>query len=204
MISARGRGELDRAIALFEPALALTRTLGITLPNVLSGLGHAYALAGRLAEALALLESAVAEGGAISDMAVGQAVHVTRLAEASLAAGRGKQAVEGARLALDLARSYKEPANEAFALRLLGEIASRPDCPDAANAEWHYHGALALASELGMRPLLAHYHLDLARLYWRIGSRERAQEHLTSATSMYREMEMRFWLEQAEAELQRP
>jgi hypothetical protein len=39
------------------------------------------------------------------------------------------------------------------------------------------------------------------RLSRRTGKREEAREHLTTATSMYREMDMRFWLEQAEREL---
>jgi len=193
-----GRGELDAAIALFEPALTLTRTLGITLPNVLSGLGHAYALAGRLAEAVALLESAVEERTAISAMGVGQAVYVTRLAEAYLAAGSAERAVEGARLALDLARSYKEPANEAFALSLLGEIALHRDPADVEAAQRHYREALTLAEPRGMRPLVAHCHLGLAKLYRRTGKRQEAQEHLTTATTMYREMGMTYWLEQAE------
>ncbi|HEX6828150.1 MAG TPA: tetratricopeptide repeat protein [Burkholderiales bacterium] len=67
--------------------------------------------------------------------------------------------------------------------------------------ETHYQGALSLASELGMRPLVAHCHLGLGKLYRRTGKREQAQEHLTTATTMYREMDMRFWLEQAEAEV---
>ena len=49
-----------------------------------------------------------------------------------------------------------------------------------------------------MRPLVAHCHLGLGKLYRRTGKREQAQEHLTTATTMYREMDMRFWLEQAE------
>jgi hypothetical protein len=48
-----------------------------------------------------------------------------------------------------------------------------------------------------MRPLVAHCHLGLGKLYRRTGSQELAQEHLGSATAMYREMGMRFWLEQA-------
>jgi uncharacterized protein HemY len=54
---------------------------------------------------------------------------------------------------------------------------------------------------LEMRPLVAHCHLDLGKLYRRTGNRQQAQEHLATATAMYREMDMRFWLEQAEAEL---
>jgi hypothetical protein len=52
-----------------------------------------------------------------------------------------------------------------------------------------------------MRPLLAHCHLGLGKLYRSTGKREQAMEHLTTATTMYRELEMRFWLEQAEAEI---
>ena len=61
--------------------------------------------------------------------------------------------------------------------------------------------ALALAEPRGMRPLIAHCHLGLGKLYRRTGKREQAREHLTTATTMYREMEMRFWLGPAEAEL---
>ena len=79
---------------------------------------------------------------------------------------------------------------------------SRP-IPTASrrSAEAHYREALALAEELGMRPLVAHCHLGLGKLYRRTGKREQAREHLTTATTMYREMDMRFWLEQAEAEM---
>ena len=52
----------------------------------------------------------------------------------------------------------------------------------------------------GQRPVLAHCHLGLGKLFSRTGKREEAAEHLTSATTMYREMDMRFWLEQAEAD----
>jgi len=51
-----------------------------------------------------------------------------------------------------------------------------------------------------MRPLVAHCHLGLGKLYRRTGKREQAQEHLTIATTMYREMGMTYWLEKAEAE----
>ena len=53
-----------------------------------------------------------------------------------------------------------------------------------------------------MRPLITHCHLGLGKLYRRTGKREQAHEHLTTATIMYREMEMAYWLQKAEAELQ--
>jgi hypothetical protein len=61
--------------------------------------------------------------------------------------------------------------------------------------------ALALAGELGMRPLLAHCHVGLGKLYRRTDKRDDAREHLTTATTMYREMGMTYWVEQAEAEI---
>jgi hypothetical protein len=64
----------------------------------------------------------------------------------------------------------------------------------------YYREALALAEPRGMRPLVAHCHLGLGKLSRRTGKREQAQEHLSTATTMYREMDMRFWLETAEKE----
>src|SRR6185503_14708774 len=86
----------------------------------------------------------------------------------------------------------------AHAWHLLGEIATHPDRFDAASGEARYRKALALAEPRGMRPLIAHCHLGLGKLYRRTGSQEQAQEHLTTAATMYREMDMQFWLEQAE------
>lgn len=61
--------------------------------------------------------------------------------------------------------------------------------------------ALALASELGMRPLIAHCHLGLGKLYWRSGERQEAHEHFGTANTMCRETDVRFWLDQAQAEM---
>ena len=47
----------------------------------------------------------------------------------------------------------------------------------------------------------AHCHLGLGKLYRRTGKQQEAQEHLATATTMYREMGMTYWLEQAEAEM---
>jgi tetratricopeptide (TPR) repeat protein len=97
--------------------------------------------------------------------------------------------------------SPSQSGHTAHALHLLGDIATHPDRFDAESGEAHYRKALALAEPRSMRPLVAHCHLGLGKLYRRTGQREQAQDHLTAATTMYREMDMRFWLEQAEAEL---
>jgi hypothetical protein len=61
--------------------------------------------------------------------------------------------------------------------------------------------ALALAEELGMRPLQAHCHLGLGRLYHQTGQREPARTALATAIDLYRALDMTFWLPQAEAAL---
>ena len=71
--------------------------------------------------------------------------------------------------------------------------------PDIALAESYYGQAIELATELGMRPLVAHCHLGLGKLHRRTGDGAKAEEHLTAAATMYREMDMGFWLAQVEA-----
>jgi tetratricopeptide (TPR) repeat protein len=123
------------------------------------------------------------------------------LGEACLLLGRTDDAERLASRALDVARTRNELGDQAWLMRLLGRIASDRDPPELAQAQTHYRAALGLASRLGMGPLLAHCHLGLGTLYSRTGKRPEAQEHLTTATATYREMEMRFWLEQAETEM---
>jgi hypothetical protein len=59
---------------------------------------------------------------------------------------------------------------------------------------------LQLTEALDMRTLVAHRHLGLGRLHRRTGKRQEAQDRLTPAVTMHREMDMQFWLEQAEVE----
>jgi len=99
---------------------------------------------------------------------------------------------------------HKGRGHQGWALRLLGEIASRCDPPDLDQAEAYYRQALALAEELGMRPLVAHCHLGLGKLYRRPSDPAKAEEHLATATAMYREMGMNFWMEKAEAAMGPP
>lgn len=99
----------------------------------------------------------------------------------------------------DAGRARTAAHREAWGLRLLGDIHSRQDPPAAAQAEGVYRQAITLADELGMRPLVARCHLG--SLYRAAGRRTGAQQHLATATAMFREMEMTYWLEQAEAAL---
>ena len=124
---------------------------------------------------------------------------VLPLGRAGLVLGRLDEARRLGGRALEFSPSAS--GRSAHAQHLLGDIATHPDQFDAEHGEAHYRKALALAEPRGMRPLAAHCHLGLGKLYRRTGQREQAREHLTLATTMYREMDMRFWLEQAEAEL---
>jgi hypothetical protein len=67
-------------------------------------------------------------------------------------------------------------------LRLVGHVCDATG--ETQNAQKGFEASLAQASTLGMRPLVAHCHLGLGKLYRRTGKREQAQEHLTTATTM--------------------
>ena len=193
------RGRVEMAVPSLERALEICRTvqLSIMFDGTASALGYAYVLGGRLGEGISLLAHAVQDPAS-----TGTGYHslfLGRLSEAYLLAGRVEEAVAVAERALALSRECGEHGNEAWVLRLLGEIAGHRDPPDAEAAENHYRTALALASERDMHPLVAHCHFGLGNLYQRTRNDERAREHLTSAVTMNREMDMGIYLEGAEA-----
>jgi tetratricopeptide (TPR) repeat protein len=149
---------------------------------------------------LPLLEDVEQRGAAMGTMG-GQSLRVGYVSEAYLLAGRMQAAVQFVGRALDLARARKERGHEAWALRLLGEIVAHQAPPETEPAAHHYRQALALAEELGMRPLQAHCHLGLGTLSAKTDQREPARTELSTAIEMYRAMEMTFWLPQAETAL---
>jgi hypothetical protein len=128
-------------------------------------------------------------------------ITTVQFGEALLRAGRTEEARDVGTRAVVLTSESGERGHEAWAQHLLGETASHRDCRDTAAAEAHYITSMALASELGMRPLVAHCRFSLGKLYGRAGDR-RASEHLRIAMSLFHEMGMRFWFEKAEAEMQ--
>jgi tetratricopeptide (TPR) repeat protein len=123
------------------------------------------------------------------------------LSEAYLLEGRFEEAHALAARVLALAYERLDRGTEAHALRLLGDIAARREPPEVEQAEAYYQQALALAEELGMRPLQAHCHLSLGTLYVKTGQREQARTELSTAIELYHAMDMTFWLPQAEAAL---
>jgi tetratricopeptide (TPR) repeat protein len=196
------QGDLPRALPLLERAVGICQDadLPVWFPLMAAALGTAYILSGRVADAARLLTQALEQSTA-REMVAHQVLCRLPLGEAQLLAGRLEEAHALAERALALARERQERGNQAYALRLLGEIAARRESPASDQAEAYYRQALALADELGMRPLLAHCHLGLGKLYATIGRRAEARNELSTATELYHTMAMTFWLPQAEVAL---
>jgi tetratricopeptide (TPR) repeat protein len=195
-------GELPRAISLLERAVGLCQdgALPSYFPRIAPALGAAYTLGGRAADTIPLLTQAVAQSTATANVHF-ETLCSLSLGEAYLWDGHLEGAQALAARARALACTLQERGNEAYALRLLGEIAAHRDPPDVDRAVAHYRQALALAEELGMRPLQAHCHRGLGTLYAATGQQEQARAALSTAIALYRDMAMTFWLPQTEAAL---
>jgi tetratricopeptide (TPR) repeat protein len=193
---------MRRALIRLERAMGICQEANISVffPRMAAALGAAYILAGRIADALSLLTQAMEQTTTV-EMVGFQALCSLPLGEAHLLASHLEEAQALAERALALTCEHQERSHQAYALRLLGNIAVHHAPLDVNAAAAYYRQAQVLAESLGMRPLVAHCHLGLGKLYQRTSKREQAREHLTTATTMYREMGMPYWLEQAEAEL---
>jgi tetratricopeptide (TPR) repeat protein len=194
------QGDLPRALPLLERAMGLCQDADLPLffPWIAAPLGAAYTLAGRVADAVPLLRQAL-EQATVTGTVIHQALCGLSLGETQMLAGHLEEAHALSEGALVLARAHQEWAHQAYALRLLGEIAVQREPPARDQAEAHYHQALVLTEELGMRPLQAHCHRSLGTLYATIGRLEQARAALSTAIELYRAMAMTFWLPQAEA-----
>src|SRR6266511_3253241 len=197
------QGDFAGAVAPLERGLDLCRTREAPwlLHDFAWALGAAYHGTGRRAEGIALMEDAARGFAGRTAPLAGWPGRVGALGGAYLLDGRLADATRIAQDGLAAARQRGERGVEGQLLRLLGDIAAHPDRVEVDTAEAHYRKALGLAEELGMRPLVAHCHTGLAKLYRRTGKRQEAQEHFGKATAMYREMDMRFWLERVETEM---
>jgi class 3 adenylate cyclase/tetratricopeptide (TPR) repeat protein len=192
---ATARSELELSIAAYR-----TGNIALVLPGMVAASAWVLAQVGEASEALVrfregkqLLERQEARGTIPNPY--------QSLGRAALLLNRLDDAQSLGERAVTYSQSHHGVA--AHALHLLGEIATHPDRFDAASGEAHYRKALALAEPRGMRPLVAHCYLGLCKLYRRTAKERQAQDHLTTAATMYREMSMTFWVEQADNEMKR-
>ena len=185
------QGDVQRAIPVLERAVGLCQDWDIPLlvPGTAAALGLAYALEGRIDEGLALVKHGVEQL-----VAKGRprplAFAVTCFSQAYLLAGR----LEEARQRADAGVSIS-PASTSNAATRPGRCGSwamstaRQPSPEVEPAASHYRQALALAEELGMRPLQAHCHRGLGTLYATIGQQEQARAELSAAIELYHAMD---------------
>src|SRR5262249_18065479 len=133
-------------------------------PRLAAPLGAAYTLGGRVTDAVILLTQAM-ERAVAAESVEEQELCCLSLGAARLLTGHLDEAHTLAGDVLALTRRHLERGNEAYALRLLGDIAAQRASLDSEQTETYYQQALALAEDLGMRPLQAHCHRGLGMLY---------------------------------------
>ncbi len=197
------RGVAAQAISLLERGMKLCQTfdLDIQVPWTASTLGLAYALGGRCELGIEYAEDGVKRGDALG-LPRYQPLRISLLANVYLLAGRCEDAHAAAQRALELARRYQEKGPEAWALYLLAASQKDSPRPQTTPVRDTYLDALRRSETVGMRPLSAHCHLGLGRLYHRTDRDSEAKAKFSQAVDLYRQMDMQYFLKQAESDLQ--
>jgi len=129
-----------------------------------------------------------------------QSMSLVYRSETHLRSGEFEKAAATAERAAQMSLEYRQDAYHAWALWMLGEVSAHCADPNTEAAEARYYESIRSASELGMRPLIAHSYASLAKLYRGSGQRAESSAHFQTATTMYRDMGMTYWLEKAETE----
>jgi tetratricopeptide (TPR) repeat protein len=196
------QGETDKAIPLLERALRICQSASIPVyvPFVASRLGAAHLFAGRVSEGLPYLEQGVENLPTVGRVGF-LSLSMVWLGEGYLLSDRLADASDVAERALQLSRTHKERGHEAWALKLLGDIALHQQPANFEEAEQLYQRAFTLSLELGMRPLQAHCRVGLGRICGACGLLDKARAEFSAAADLYRSMDMTLWLNRADAAL---
>ena len=186
------RGEFANAVPVLESGFRLCEEnyLPIAFPWIAASFAYASGLAGRVAEARALLQRAI-ERAAAMRVLVNQSQRIAWLGELTLLDGCHDEAIRLGQDALELARAHKERGHEAWALRLLGQAHATRGVSGARHAEGYYRQALEIADERGMRPLQAKCHLGLGRALKVLDGQVQPDSHLMRADEIFRQIGMR-------------
>jgi tetratricopeptide (TPR) repeat protein len=196
------KGDTDEGIPILEQGLELCQAYGMRqwLMGIAANLSLAYSLTGQSTAASITLDRVSEVIATAAIVTAGPDSWGADLSQALLLANRVDDAKELLDRFEDQARAEEQPVIKTWIPRIRAEIALRRNATDPGEAMAYYHSALEQGRLFGLRPHIAHCHLALSRLYRRTGKPEEVQEHLTSATTMYGEMDMQLWLEQAAAE----
>jgi tetratricopeptide (TPR) repeat protein len=196
------QGKLVRAIKMLTKALALCRQADVlsAFSFIAGYFGHAQSLSGHPDDALSIAGEAV-KPQKVSFSIVPSAYPLTALAEAYRLKGDTKKAIQNAEEALSIFRQNGERGFGAWALYYMAKIQSDGGPEQIDQTLQSYRQAKDQATELGMRPLLAHCHLGLGEAYVKTGLSEEARSELVTAIELYRSMDMSFWPPKAQSAL---
>jgi tetratricopeptide (TPR) repeat protein len=185
------RGDQGHALDLLDHALALARDRHVTdlIPGVCARLGYVLILTGRVTEGLALLSEAVGLNEAIGRRG-SHSLLMAFLGEGYAIAGELEGALVHARRAVAHAQEHGERGEEAYALRLQGDVLAQLNPGDIEAAAACFRQAMALAGELGMRPLVARCHLGMTLLWRQMGRHQEADKHRRAALALFSDLGM--------------
>jgi class 3 adenylate cyclase/tetratricopeptide (TPR) repeat protein len=191
------RGEVNEAIGLLEPNLALCHRAEVRLLLTLTSslLGLAFSTSSRGTDAVALLEMAVKPEN-MRYHPQGSGYPLVWLADGYLHASRFAEASDAVMQALDIAKRQEERGHEAWALFTQAQIEQAAGV-SLNTVVSRYGSALDLAEICNMRPLAARCQLRLGAAQLDLAHRKEALALLNEARDVFRLMGMTSWLDQA-------
>ena len=183
------QGDTASALVSLEHGYQICRSAQISflVPVLSTSLGHTYSLAGRPDEGVELLSRAVGYSQ-FAKFPYGVAWSTVYLGFARLLTGHADSVIAQANSAVDLASRHHYRAVEASARRLVAEARHRSGQINAAEAS--YLEALKIASDLGLRPEIAHCQNGLAQICFLLGRTHEGDQLLHAANLLYSSLEM--------------
>jgi tetratricopeptide (TPR) repeat protein len=189
------RGASADAVGVFSRMLDLCKAydLDAYVSRIMAALGCAKARAGEVDDGLLLLQEAVALDSAAEPQTT-RTFALMALSEVAFLAGDLERALTTATQAVQRTRLQEERGAEAHALWLLATIHSAR-ASDLEAATGMFETAIAIATELHLKPLLAHCHLGLAALHERQKCRPKARDHRQVGQRLMETLGMKPWIQ---------
>jgi class 3 adenylate cyclase/tetratricopeptide (TPR) repeat protein len=186
------RGELEGAVGALERGLGLCDqwSLRVWRPRVASILGVAYARTSCVEEGLQLTDEAVSAAERMG-LVVDRSRLLVRLGQASLIAGKVREAVTLAKQAIEFAQAHEANADEGWARFLLARASQVLDAGNMDEAIEQANAALRLALKCDARPLAARCWQALGLFHELCGNTANAAELAASASNSYAQLGMR-------------